>query len=374
MNRAYRIALVVVFCLLCSVPGAAMLMRPEDPGLWGVKRVDFPRFEAKWSWVSDFERYFVANFGLKRNLVQLHNLFGYHVVHDLQSDNVLVGKGGWLFLSQDNGWTSFRSEGEMSSDSVRGWHLSLVALKRFLASRHTPMVTLIPPSKETIYPEFLPASATRAKPVTRLDQVLEIYKSTGNDYVDLRAPFLAAKPRAQLYARFDSHWNGNGALLAAQLLMQRVTALLDRPASYAELDSLIDSRRSSADLSSILALDDYVLEQSVGLVPRAPRARRVKPDPSLTTLTRRDMDHMVFEVDDPSLPTALILRDSFAEMMTLMLAEKFRRSVWIWTHDFDMRYVDREHPDIVIMETTERFFASPPPHFIVGERRRPRRR
>jgi hypothetical protein len=374
MSRAYAIALVAAFCVLCCVPGAVMLIRPEDPKLWGVKRVDYPHFQANWSWVSDFERYFVANFGLKRSLVQVHNLFGYHVVHDVQSDNVLVGKQGWLYLTQDSGWVSFRSEGEMSPDTVRRWHSSLVNVRRFMASRSTPMLTIIPPSKESIYPEYLPASAVRAKPLVRLDQVLGIYRSTGNDFIDLRGPFLAAKSRAQLYARFDSHWNGNGAELAARILMQRVAQILERPASYAELDVRIVPRPSSPDLATILALDDYLSEQSVELVPNHPRARRITPDPSLETLTRKDMDYMVFEVDDPSLPTAVIFRDSFAETLSPVLSEKFRRSVWVWSHHFEMRYVERERPDIVITEMTERFFSNPPPRFSVGERRRPRRR
>jgi hypothetical protein len=43
------------------------------------------------------------------------------------------------------------------------------------------------------------------------------------------------------------------------------------------------------------------------------------------------------------------------------VSEKFRRTTWLWTHEIDLRLVERERPDIVIVEMTERFFSDAPP-------------
>lgn len=374
MKRAYQITLVAAFCFLCCVPGALMVARPENPNLYGVKPVAYPSFEPSFAWTAEFEQYFIANFGLKRRLVQLHNLLGFRVLGDLQSDNVLVGKDRWLYLNQDAGWVSFRSEHRMSPNAERTWIRNLTAARRFLEEREIPFITIIPPSKETIYPEFLPRSATRANSFTRLDEVLELYDRTGNEVIDLRAPFLAAKKQARLYDRYDSHWNGRGAQIGAELLMQHVADALDRPETYAELDARPIPSDSFVDLLLILALDDVMKERTVSLVANNPRARRIQPDPSIPehALTRAQMNRLVYEVDDPSLPSALILRDSFSEALTPVLAHKFRRSVWIWTHHLDFSLVDREQPDIVIMEMTERFFASAPARFVSSRARRRR--
>ena len=110
MARALRIAFVVVFFGMLCVPGVTMVVRPETPNLYGVKPVPYPEFELSTKWLSAFEQWFTANLSFKRALIQLHNAFGYLVLRDLQSDAVLVGREGWLFLRQDAAWKAFREQ------------------------------------------------------------------------------------------------------------------------------------------------------------------------------------------------------------------------------------------------------------------------
>jgi len=120
----------------------------------------------------------------------------------------------------------------------------------------------------------------------------------------------------------------------------------------------------------ILSLEERVTVPSVELVPNQPRARRVVPPESVREPTRKQQTRMVFEVPDPSLPKALILRDSFAEGFMPTLSEKFQRSVWLWTHELDLSLVEQERPDIVIFEMTERFLSDAPPKLITRQARR----
>jgi hypothetical protein len=301
-------------------------------------------------------------------MVQLNNWLGYRALGDLQSDNVLVGKHGWLYLKQNFGWESMRSEEPLSKKHAAAWRRVLQGAERQLAKRKIPFLFVVVPSKETIYPEHLPKSAARARDTSRLDELLAVMKDSGIEYLELRTALRAGRERAQLYDSIDSHWNGNGARIGAQLILQKVAQQLNRP-GFAEIDARLAPRPSWADMPLILSLDDVITVPSVELVPNHQRARRVEPPESVKEPTRKQQTKMVYEVDDETLPKALILRDSFAEGFMPVLNEKFRRTVWLWTHEIDLRLVEREEPDIVIVEMTERFFSDAPPKLMNGKGR-----
>jgi hypothetical protein len=227
---------------------------------------------------------------------------------------------------------------------------------------------VIVPSKETVYPDFLPWSATRARSTTRFDEMLSLLNSAGVAYLDLRPLLLEGRRSAQIYDSVDSHWNGRGALLGTRAILDRTGTILKQPQSFFEPNAHLTHRDSEADLLLILSLDDRVKVPSVALVPNRKRAVRLEPPESVLKTTRKQHNKMVFEVPDESLPKALILRDSFAEMLMPTVVEKFRRSVWVWTHELDLRLVDRERPDIVIVETTERFLYDKPPRLLTRRR------
>lgn len=356
--------------MLC-VPGVTMLVRPETLTMYGVKPVPYPRFDLSTRWLAAFDEWFTANLGWRRSLIQLHNLLGYRVLRDLQSDSVLVGRDDWLFLRQDAGWKAFRSEEPLSAREAAGFRRSFSDARRWLAKRKIPFLFVVVPSKETIYPEYLPASATRARDVTLLDEVLRELSAAKIDYIDLREPLLAAKQDdTLLYDPMDSHWNGNGARIGASLMMKRAAELLERGPDYAELNAKLVPEQHEPDLALLLSLEDRLSERSIALLPREPRARRIEPSEEFVSLTRWQMNRVVFEAPDESLPTALILRDSFGEALMPVLSQKFRRSVWIWTHNIDLGLIEREKPDIVIMELTERFLCNRPPRVVTRQRRR----
>ena len=60
------------------------------------------------------------------------------------------------------------------------------------------------------------------------------------------------------------------------------------------------------------------------------------------------------EIDDPSLPRAVIFRDSFVSRLVPFLSEHFSRAVYLWQNDFDAAAVEHEHPDVVIQEIVGR--------------------
>jgi len=82
-------------------------------------------------------------------------------------------------------------------------------------------------------------------------------------------------------------------------------------------------------------------------------------DPPLPNLSdpAHARDAFATEVDDPALPRAFCLRDSFMQMPYMYFGENFRRIRYQWETGFPVALIKKENPDIVIQEVTERFLA-----------------
>jgi alginate O-acetyltransferase complex protein AlgJ len=84
---------------------------------------------------------------------------------------------------------------------------------------------------------------------------------------------------------------------------------------------------------------------------RARRARVIEPAGAQPT---DEEGRLVTVIDDPSLPRAVIFRDSFVSPLVPFLSEHFSRAVYLWQNDFDAGVVETEHPDVVIQEIVGR--------------------
>jgi hypothetical protein len=93
-------------------------------------------------------------------------------------------------------------------------------------------------------------------------------------------------------------------------------------------------------------------ELDLRLVPKRPRrARVIEPAGARPT---DEEGRLVTEIDDPSLPRAVIFRDSFTSRLVPFLSEHFSRAVYLWQNDFDAAVVTEERPDVVIQEIVGR--------------------
>ena len=85
--------------------------------------------------------------------------------------------------------------------------------------------------------------------------------------------------------------------------------------------------------------------------PRPRRARVVEPAGAHET---DEEGRLVTEIDDPSLPRAVIFRDSFVSRLVPFLSEHFSRAVYLWQNDFDAAEVEKERAGGVIQEIVGR--------------------
>ena len=106
----------------------------------------------------------------------------------------------------------------------------------------------------------------------------------------------------------------------------------------------------------MLLLPDVFLERDV--VPRpkgAVLARPGKPGAYDDPADHPDRGLIVRETDGTGLPRGLFFHDSFTRPMIPFLAERFSRSVFLWSHGFAPEIILVERPDVVVLEVVERY-------------------
>ncbi len=106
------------------------------------------------------------HFGFRNTLIRGVALTRFHGLGADTDGRVLVGRDGWLFLRPDGdqNFIAFRGLNPFSDDELNAWQHVLEQRAAWLAARGIPCLFVIPPNKETVYPEYLPDEVLSIRP------------------------------------------------------------------------------------------------------------------------------------------------------------------------------------------------------------------
>lgn len=275
----------------------------------------------------------------------------FHVLGDRYFKGVINGYDNWIIYTGENSLNDFQNTHQFTADKIKSVRKRLKNLCATLTKNEIKLIVLIPPNKNTIYPEYMPAEIPQINKKSRLDQVMSVWKDTGDcQVIDLRNTLLKAKTKNKVYNSTDSHWTDYGAFLAYQQLLQILKydfpSVIIRPISDYELRSEI----FHGDLTSTFGYFD-VQESAVKIEPAFKTNYVIR-----TFDTSPGIRDTVFTyVDDPALPVAIIYRDSFFSTLIKFVAENFREAYYFWSYKIDFEAVKAKKPDYLILEVTERY-------------------
>lgn len=310
--------------------------------------------------------YFADHFACRISLAFVYSWIKVKILHTSSSDQVLLGKDGWLFFTGSRKIADYQGLTPPSSEECERWWNMLAGREAWLAQRGIGYLFVQVPNKITIYPEYVPDTIRRKGPHTRLDVLAPYLSQRGTTcYHDLR-PVLRAERREQLlYYETGTHWNHLGAYAAYRSLsecLQRTIPAL-QPLG---LDAFLVSYGPGESISRMLCLRDADIgvPDAPRLTLRAPHATRVPVSipPGLPP-----GDTSIYATECPQATrTLLVIHDSFfMDFMRRVLPEHFARTIWVRSNgNFDharlVALIDSFHPDVVIEERVERFMALAP--------------
>lgn len=363
---AARRVLVALFLLLLLYPGGQLALRllhakvqerfaanSQDPDKYKDKDNDRPPARQPGeSWTHYFENHFAG----RELLIRGNAYLKVGLLHTSTTPKVLIGQHGWLFYADEHGVEDVRNQEPFSDAQLQAWGSYLSELHDFAAAHQIRFVLVFAPNKQTIYPEHLPAWATKLGPQSRLDQLLGYLRPRRNMAIaDLREPLRSRKSEAQLYHRSDSHWNRVGELLGYREVTRQLHAL--HP-GFAVLD-LDDFRPTTdilpgGDLARMLGAPLLFRETIPWLGRKHPRQATLRPAESLIAHEPQPLSLQLSENADAAVPRAVIYHDSFFRLLNSLIAQEVGRGVFIRSVEVDYSLLLREQPDVLILEMVER--------------------
>ena len=350
---------VALFLCAISLPLAANLAGVDggDPGAENRELAGFPSLEGTRASIAAFPAgfglWFDDHFGFRSRLVRWYGetrLFGLDVS---PTAAVVKGRDGWFFYGDDKAIEDYASAQPMTPAELANWRAAIVRARDWLQARGIAYVFTIAPDKHVIYSEEMPRTLARVTNVSRADQLFTTLQDTGLG-VDVRPSLLEAKRGDRVYHQTDTHWNDRGGLVAYQRIIKAVRARVPAtPPAWLRGDfEPVDRVVEGMDLAGMMGLTRVLRETNLTLAPRRPRRARVVEHAGAAPTDQ--LGRSVTELDEPSLPRAVIFRDSFVSPLVPFLSEHFRRAVYLWQNDFDASVVEKEAPDVVIQEIVGR--------------------
>ena len=263
-------------------------------------------------------------------------------------NEVVIGKDGWLFTNDSRSVEDYRGAVRYTDQELSVFTATLESRKNWLLKRGIPLLLVIAPNKESIYPEFLPDGIKKVNESTRLDQLIDYLKLNSNvDLLDLRSPLLHEKQSYQLYYKTDSHWNSYGAYFAYSEMIKRMKNYFPAIEAFPLADYMekVDNPSGAGDLAGLIMMEDTYTERQFHL-------EKTEDAGNIATA---------------KIPRAVIYHDSFYNALQPFLARHFDR-ISDFQYDaingsFDEHILEKEKPDVVIYVMVERWV---PRYFLKG--------
>jgi hypothetical protein len=361
--------LVVVFLSLLWAPTADKLFHLDGSRAPGENRLPARQPEVRelasshlQKCLADSEAYFNDHFGFRNKLIRWFQNWKLGLYHDRSVYKVVIGPNHWLFTGDQQMVDHYLGLLKFSPQGLQDWQTLLEKRRDWLAARGIKYLFVVPPDKQTIYPEQLPAWLVNAAPTnreTKLAQFLQYMNEHSTVAIlDLRQPLNQAKATAPTYLQHDTHWNAFGGFVACQEIIQRLTRWFpDLPPLRLKDFTWTNTPTTGGDLAGMLGRD-VSEENFYRFTPGAdlPRLNLYRTTNIISTWDFHKPSR-ISENPAPVKTTAVIFHDSFGNAWQQFLGYSFKRIVFMSENrEFNSAVILGAKPDLVINEMVERYF------------------
>ncbi len=295
------------------------------------------------------ETLFNNYFPFRENIGRKYNYYAVKYLRKSSNDKVIIGKDGWLFYKGDDGKQTiddYTGKQRFSEDELESIRTILEKYSTNLSSMGIKFIIVVAPSKEFIYSEYLPDFYFKDK-TSKLEQVKKylLKKHSSIEFIDLKEVFLNEKNNKNrkypLFFRTDTHWNDSGAYVGYHQILRRINMVPIDENQFIQRELI----HSGDIVKTMLNCYGLINENSVYYEPKIIRSAK--------RIDKNDTDFITTN-NNSKLPTAVFYCDSFGGAIQPFISEHFSRIEWIWTFKIDMKLIEEEKPDYVVVEMVER--------------------
>jgi hypothetical protein len=351
--RAIRMIRVLVTLTMLALPLIAL--RPGGGPLASEKRAraELPLVRvAGIQYPEKFDAFFRDHFGFRERLIRWHSVLKIKALRESPVRNVVVGSDGWLFYGGYGDGidiSDFSGRWPYREVDVDAWLRHQDERRAEYALKGARYLIVLVPNKHTLYAEHVPLRYGPQRPGV-LDAVLARAKLHPDlDILDLRSQLRSHREGEPLYYRSDTHWNGNGAFVAAAAVVEAARSHGTPLAPLRRQDYEVRvSHGGVGDLATMLAVDDLFADDGYAYRRR-----------DLQDAVSRESDsvHQILERPATPLPRLVLLGDSFGEELAVRLADAASRLHYLYSARTgpNPALVASEKPDLVVLVLVERY-------------------
>ena len=355
LKNALRIVYAAAVCGILAVPGTVLAAKSlrsdadaseedhtenrilaEKPSLKteeGKLNTEFP---------AQYEAWFSDHFGLRSDLVTAYGDLTNKVFGVSSEADVIIGKNDWLYFAKTiPDATNVRT---LSDTEIRHIAHNLKLLSDYAASKGTKFVFAPAPNKASIYPQYLPARYLKTGDENNLDALYRELARTDVTVCDWRGVLReqAAHGSYQLYHKLDTHWNGDGAMLGYQTLMQKFglddfgfgNALRTETTDWAgDLWGMLSPARENPDKNAVYEIPHTYQDDG--------RMRSID-DLKIQTYCENGSGSL------------LMFRDSFGRALIPLLSERFASCTYLRANAVPLDLLETTQADYAVYELVER--------------------
>jgi alginate O-acetyltransferase complex protein AlgJ len=292
----------------------------------------------------------------RKSLIKKYNNFRY-MVGDRVFVFAVIGKDGWLYYTGGMTIQDYQKTSPMNAGNINNLIRALSQIKEKVDQYGGTFLLVISPDKSTIYPQYMPDEIPVIGQMSSLDRFVERVKKNSNIQVlDLRPVLEKVSGASQVYYKTDSHWNCLGAFYAYDEIISKLAVTYPQLQSYSLSDfQMISSQRSLFDIPVFMGLN--LKEDAMDVVPKLDVKLSTAPAVLDGEFVRKTLRIVVNSKKD--LPELMIFHDSFYDAcLDKFIEPTFSRTISMHYGDAKLAdqldLIDREKPDVVIVEFVER--------------------
>ncbi len=281
---------------------------------------EFPSFENTnlQEFPSQFENYLGDNAPFRNQFMTLNAainmMFGI-----VNSSDVLLGEENWLFLkdvSDSKSISDFQGLTSYSEEQKQQVAQQINELQSILNERQIELVIVFAPAKEGVYSNYMPSYIPVINEQSRVEAlVLHLEQNTNVPVVFPKDSLINAAKSADVYFKYDTHWNEIGAYIAAQEVYKAMGFNYNSELPEYEQIQVEEMPQDLANISATWAIFNEDVYYSV-LQDAA-------------KITKQSDDKYLTHYSGTGEGGAIMITDSFGEMLTPFLSAQFKKSIAI---------------------------------------------
>ncbi len=308
------------------------------------------------TYIKGLEGFLIDHTSIRNYAIRFHNKLNVFVFRSSPVNvEAFIGKDGWYYFSGEELKTFVGTElftekelGEFKNEMLRR--------KDIIEEKHNShLFVAIVPNKANIYPEFMPDHIIRSETGGYGKQILNYLTKNGISTIDLYEPLTKAKQTHAVYYKTDNHWNDFGAFIASNVILKEFRKV-EPKVQELDVNSYKVKRveEKAGDIAKMLSVEDVLSDENYIPIPLLGEKSHQMDQNKYKCIKDFaypwEYEHTRYTNND-SLPTILIIRDSFGAKPFKYISEQSKKCITIfdaWHYGLNEEIIASEKPDIIL--------------------------